>query len=1158
MQSYGLGAAVGLVGAAGSVSIWQIGVPYSLSNQSYSDNGQSANSVNDGDLSSTTGNADGQAGGASSLIGGLTSPMNNGAAGNTQFISGNVNSAQNGVNGSVTMGEAYKALYAIPPTTVPTGTVAFIGSGVSVTAGGNVNVRAKSEVSYTATVGGLAAGAVGIGGAIAVATIKGNTQAYIDTNSTVSAVGNIAVDAELVSDNASGTAFAGLAGLTTLGAQVVILNDSSAETATINAGVTIPQAQQVLVTAVSNRTLNAQAIGGSISGLGVGAGIAIANAGGGATASLGGSSGGGAIGQAPVQSVGSVAVTTTANDSATANVFAITAGVFLAGTVNIAETQVDPTVQASLGEGNITVTGGVTVSSQLDATLNATAQGISLSEGVGAAASLANATLTPTVETTATGTNVTAGAGGITLQTLYNATPTGQVAGPGLGASATAQAAAGGLIAGSGALPTATDGAVVSTTASGGTLAATGTGGVTLVSASFADPTATAGGIAGGLAGVGYTSANATEQGSTQANIDDNITGASSLTVTTLGTEDATANAAALSGGLIAGTLNSATATVQDAAPTEPAAQASISSGAIVTVTGNIALSSTSTDTASANVSGINGGAVALGASSATATVTATTQSSIGGGAALDAVGGNLGDLAQGTETATAGATSSTGGVAAISGTNASSTTQSTVQATVGNNATLAAGGNVTISANNTTSGVQATNNNNTGGAIADGSPTSTTTITNSSQATLGSNDVVTATGVASSVASPTGNISILATSQDSNDTSSSTAQGGGFVSLGNATATTTLTDPATATVGMGDTVNAFGTLLVQSQTGTSNVTSTTSTTGGGVGVNSTSTSTTTVTSSAATNVDPNAQLTADTVSLQAGATPSGRSDGATASASALGVSTTATANLTSTYSANVSVAGPATITGLDQVAIAANDGPIAPSAQTHGDSYALGGDTTSDANNTLTATTAVTVGSATPVTITAGNLSVSASSPAPNLQTGAERTAAAIDTSGSNANQPAPTQSDTILFNANVTILGAGPRLHIGPTGQVLQQSGGITFQNTGTRIVVNPITNTTTGLASISTGGAGQQISGNAHFHFGPAIAAVQITNDSPEALVIGSIQILNPNPTPNLQVSSSNAQNFTTTTDISAAAATQITITNTSGSNIILGDA
>ncbi len=170
---------------------------------------------------------------------------------------------------------------------VPQGTVAFIGSNVTVTSGGSVNVQAKSLVSYNGIVGGLTAGVVGLGGSVEIANIQGNTQAYIDTGSTASAGGNVTVGATLVTDHSNGLAFAGMAAVVGVGAQVVDIQDTSTVSATVNNGEAIPQAQQVLVTAMSNRSLNAQATGGSVGLVVAGAAVAIADAKGSTLASIG-------------------------------------------------------------------------------------------------------------------------------------------------------------------------------------------------------------------------------------------------------------------------------------------------------------------------------------------------------------------------------------------------------------------------------------------------------------------------------------------------------------------------------------------------------------------------------------------------------------------------------------------------------------------------------------------------------------------------------------------------------------------------------------------------------------------------------------------------------------------------------------------------------
>ena len=64
---------------------------------------------------------------------------------------------------------------------------------------------------------------------------------------------------------------------------------------------------------------------------------------------------------------------------------------------------------------------------------------------------------------------------------------------------------------------------------------------------------------------------------------------------------------------------------------------------------------------------------------------------------------------------------------------------------------------------------------------------------------------------------------------------------------------------------------------------------------------------------------------------------------------------------------------------------------------------------------------------------IVAGNLSVGATTPAPGVSTGSP--------------PPTETLTDSITFNPDVTILGTGPVLHIGPDGSAIEDSPGVTY---------------------------------------------------------------------------------------------------------------
>ena len=127
---------------------------------------------------------------------------------------------------------------------------------------------------------------------------------------------------------------------------------------------------------------------------------------------------------------------------------------------------------------------------------------------------------------------------------------------------------------------------------------------------------------------------------------------------------------------------------------------------------------------------------------------------------------------------------------------------------------------------------------------------------------------------------------------------------------------------------------------------------------------------------------------------------------------------------------------------------------------------------------------------------------------------------------------------------------------MHIGSAGQVIQQTGGVTFEKTGNTISVDPITSTATGTATFSTTGDGsKQITGTGIFHFGTGFGAVILTNDSSMDFLIHDITVTNPNAAVSLVIDPTLDTGFHYTTDLSATGLTHVTITNTGHSNILL---
>jgi hypothetical protein len=528
VDTIAVGAALGAVAAVGSVSVWAIGQAYSAA---YSDDEKNtAQAAPLSGITASSNEAESQTGVASAMVGSLTS-----SAGNAQFISSIATSNQGGVTSAIA-GDPVAS--AIESTAVSPGTEAFIGAGATIQAGGNVNVLAKSQVSYTGLVGGLGVGAVvGIGASIELANIQGTTQASIDQTATVKADGNLTVDAELVKDTATGKVFAGTGGIIgALRVQVVVIEDTSTEMASVD-NAAIPQASQVRVSAASDdRSLDALAIGGSVGLVGVGTSIAHAYADGSTTAQLGGQ-----IGQTAGDTVGAVTVSATANDSASAQSNEVVAGV-LAGAGAAADATVDPDVTAQVSDGSlITATGTVTVNASLTPNATVNAFGVDAGPGVSIGVITSSALVDGTTSAMlCNGISITSAA----LVVDANRTSTTQ---------SSATAGVGGLIGGNATLSSASSNGTVEATTERVNLVVSGD--ITFSATSTSNQSASANGtVVGALLGVGVDEADASSAVVTKAQLGGGTTtAAGTLNVNAAATDKNNGTSTANSGGVLAG-----------------------------------------------------------------------------------------------------------------------------------------------------------------------------------------------------------------------------------------------------------------------------------------------------------------------------------------------------------------------------------------------------------------------------------------------------------------------------------------------------------------------------------------------------------------------------------------------------------------------------
>ncbi len=701
VQTYVIGAAAGAsLALIGAVSVWSIGEAYSP-DYTYTDGtGTSAKTKTVASLGNNSGvttdstNADeDQTGGTTSMLSEMTDPDLNGGAGNTQYISGTMGSAQSGLNNAVTTDPVASALSST--TAPPQGTVAFIGipsgansTGVSpatVNAGGNVNVQAQSAVSYFAVTGGLSVGSVGVGASVEIANIEGSTQAYIDASSVVSAGGNVMVNADLANDTSNGTAFAGTAGdLAAVGAQVVDIQDSSTESASLGSGVTIASAQQLQVTATSNRSLKALAVGGSGSlSYAAGVGVAIANATGGPSASIGSSA---LIGQtAPV---GLVNVAATASDLVMAKAYGVAAGIDGSVTGVYADAVSAPNVTTAVGpSAAITSTGNVQVMAQDTPNADAQAFGVAAAGGVAVGVVISNASSSGTTSSTL-GNGVMILAPSLLVQAdrsqASSTVPTAQ---------SSATAGAGGVLAGAEATS--------STASSSGSVSAT-TGSGTIIEAALPFyGTLTKGSPT--VRGISTTAGLVVGQLVSGPNIPDGAT-ISSITPSTSTTP---------------GSI-----TLSAPATASATGQMLIASGDL----GDIAINAVNSSFQSANTTGVAvSGLLAIGLDFAAANSNVTTQAQLGAGVITD-VTGTLDVSATGNDNNDASSTAGSGGLIAGDASSGSTTDDSSASAIV-DGGVLAAGVVLVTADNNSDymtdansvnaaiagfSGAQATNSDNT------------------------------------------------------------------------------------------------------------------------------------------------------------------------------------------------------------------------------------------------------------------------------------------------------------------------------------------------------------------------------------------------------------------------------------------------------------
>ncbi|MGD0467402.1 MAG: leukotoxin LktA family filamentous adhesin [Terriglobales bacterium] len=392
------GTAIGAIQA--SVIDWGVGAGVNTSGAGLTSGNPLNGSSYGGGSGTVYGGADSQSHSAASQGSGMLSELGGGSAG-SQAESANSDLV------SKTGGSPVSNAVTAPPTQ---GTTAEIYGG-SVTSAGAVNVTASDTTNMNLTAGGASLSAVGVGASVVIASVNTQANALILDNSTISATGNVTVDASR-NDYVTGATYDGQAAfLFGGGAAVTSLTDNGSTTAEVGADVTQGNLQVNADTTKNDSATAGQAAGS----FGVGAGYAYSsvNEGGNTTAELD-------SGSQTLPAVQAVTVSASDSSTASANSTALTAGIVSVGGTE-ADTTINPTVDAHIAGDVQTGPGGnVQVNANGNEDAYSTATGVNdggLSIGTG---STANATSQPTVNAYIDGTINAGGNVSVSAADPYN------------------------------------------------------------------------------------------------------------------------------------------------------------------------------------------------------------------------------------------------------------------------------------------------------------------------------------------------------------------------------------------------------------------------------------------------------------------------------------------------------------------------------------------------------------------------------------------------------------------------------------------------------------------------------------------------------------------------------------------------------------------
>ncbi len=257
-------------------------------------------------------------------------------------------------------------------------TQASTGSGVTLRAGRNLTVDALDQTHVAVSSGALAGGLVGLGGDVAIARIRSNTQAFTGATNTLSAGSDLTISAaarNLGGQASTVKALAGAGGLVGVSGALAKLDEANVTLAYTGEGNTIAKAGTLNLSAVESRDVKTEAFGAAVGALSGGVALARTQRDSEVTARLGKNA---RVGQATETQVGSLNIDAHFGGSATSKATAGSAGV-ASGAGASAQTSVTSNVLSEMADGaQARVTGDAQVLSANEVVASSTAAGCSI------------------------------------------------------------------------------------------------------------------------------------------------------------------------------------------------------------------------------------------------------------------------------------------------------------------------------------------------------------------------------------------------------------------------------------------------------------------------------------------------------------------------------------------------------------------------------------------------------------------------------------------------------------------------------------------------------------------------------------------------------------------------------------------------------------